>query len=150
MTLPTNFAGKYSERDSGCWLWTASVNSKGYGLVNVGGGRIALAHRVAYESTVGPIPDGLTIDHLCRVKRCINPAHLDPCTRRENAQRAAEQDRPTHCPHGHEYTPENTRTKVRRNGNVNHTCLTCERAYYPIKNAIARAQRAARRAQSAA
>lgn len=69
-----------------CWLWTGSLQSRGYGCVGFGGKRY-LAHRLAYEWLVGPIPDGLTIDHLCRVKACVNPAHLEPVTGAENTRR---------------------------------------------------------------
>lgn len=72
-----------------CWNWTASTRN-GYGQISVGGrkGRIAGAHRVAYELLIGPIPDGLVIDHLCRNTLCVNPDHLEPVTVRENALRA--------------------------------------------------------------
>lgn len=66
----------------GCWLWTGSQDGKGYG--KTGRGRI---HRIVYEELVGPIPDGLQLDHLCRVRNCVNPAHLEPVTGRENVRR---------------------------------------------------------------
>lgn len=78
----------------GCWLWQGRPSlSGGYGRVRIAG-VLYYAHRVAYEAFIGPIPDGLTIDHLCRVTLCINPAHLEPVTfsentRRENYARAA-------------------------------------------------------------
>ena len=71
----------------GCWLWLGLKNESGYGRIEVGG-RNLKAHRRAYELTVGPIPDGLTIDHLCRTKACVNPRHLEPVTLRENLARA--------------------------------------------------------------
>lgn len=114
-----------------CWVWLASLNSRGYALFSVEG-RARLAHRVAYEALVGPIPDGLTIDHLCRIKRCVNPAHMEPVSVLENIQRAYLANRPSHCPRGHEYTPENTHVKLRRTGpmagQINRTCRACERA----------------------
>lgn len=122
--LPLTFWGKTIPGVDGCWHWQGALNSRGYGCFGVAGVS-QLAHRVAYASLVGPIPEGLTIDHLCRVKRCVNPAHLEPVTLRENIARAAEQDRPTHCPEGHVYTPENTHVKRRSNGQVNRTCRTC-------------------------
>lgn len=74
--------------------------------------RTAKVHRVVYEALVGPIPDGMVIDHLCRQPSCVNPAHLEPVTRRENVLRGltlpAANARKTHCKHGHEFTPENT------------------------------------------
>ena len=73
----------------GCWLWTASLNNRGYGRFGPTGQRkLVRAHRWAYEAVVGPIPDGLVIDHLCGVKRCVNPAHLEPVTNFENLRRA--------------------------------------------------------------
>jgi hypothetical protein len=88
-----------------CWLWLRSL-TEGYGNFYFRGGPCP-AHRASYELFVGPIPDGLHIDHLCRVKHCVNPAHLEPVTRCENARRGAHGMK-THCKHGHEYTPENT------------------------------------------
>lgn len=71
---------------NGCWLWTASVGSHGYGAFGVGQA-VKVAHRIAYELTVGPIPEGLHLDHLCRRHACVNPAHLHPVTLRENVGR---------------------------------------------------------------
>lgn len=96
---------------NGCWEWTAALKSSGYpnfwdGTRNVPG------HRFSYELLVGPIPEGLNIDHLCRNPLCVNPAHLEPVTQRENVLRgvgfAATNAQMTHCIRGHEFTPENT------------------------------------------
>lgn len=96
----------------GCWLWTAGDNGEGYGRFWTGTGSMQ-AHRFAYELLVGPIPEGLQIDHLCRVRRCVNPAHLEPVTQRENILRGtspqAKNATKTHCPKGHPYNEENTR-----------------------------------------
>lgn len=73
--------------DGSCWLWTAAKSGKGYGCVVIDRRRYP-AHRVAYEMFVGPIPEGLEIDHLCRVRNCVNPAHLEPVTHAENVRRA--------------------------------------------------------------
>lgn len=73
--------------DDGCWVWTASQNGTGYGALTIAGAR-KLAHRLAYAHLVGPIPDGLDLDHLCRNRMCVNPAHLEPVTRRENLRRS--------------------------------------------------------------
>jgi hypothetical protein len=106
------------DRDDECWLWTASVGNHGYGQFGAAGG-VVLAHRLAYVLTVGPIPSGLTIDHLCRVTTCVRPAHLEPVTRAENNRRAAATRR--YCPRGHEYTDANTI----RNGRGWRYCRTC-------------------------
>lgn len=95
-----------------CWVWKKSLNINGYGRIRVGGrwGRDHQAHRVTYELFVGPIPDDLQIDHLCRVRACCNPPHLEPVTARENGRRglagtnlALWQAAKTRCPRGHPY-----------------------------------------------
>lgn len=96
----------------GCWEWTGDTKSQhGYGLV-FWKGHNTRVHRVVYELLIGSIPDGLTIDHLCRVRHCVNPTHLEPVTGRENTLRGfghtAVNARKTHCIHGHPFTPENT------------------------------------------
>ena len=70
-----------------CWLWTASCSRNGYGQWNDGTGRMVTAHRQAYETLVGLVPVGLDLDHLCRVRQCVNPDHLEPVTRLENLRR---------------------------------------------------------------
>lgn len=80
------FLSWVSVADSGCWLWTGTVMSSGYGGLSWFS-RSALAHRIAYDLFVGPIPNGLTIDHRCRVKLCVNPEHLEPVTNAENVRR---------------------------------------------------------------
>lgn len=98
---------------SGCLLWQGRKNN-GYGAIKVNG-QSQYVHRVMYEMFVAAIPQGLTIDHLCRVRHCANPAHLEPVTMRENIMRsegpAAVNASKIHCPQGHEYTPENTLVK---------------------------------------
>ncbi len=77
---------------TGCWIWLGALHRNGYGNIRVGsmkdgtrGHRVA--HRALYEALVGPIPAGMELDHLCRVRSCVNPAHLEPVTRRENLRR---------------------------------------------------------------
>jgi hypothetical protein len=102
-TPEVRFWAKVEKREDGCWLWTRNCTSGGYGQFT-NGGKKHLAHRVAYEWLVGPIPPGLDLDHLCRVRNCVNPGHLEPVTRRENVRRGeAGENRKdmTHCLRGH-------------------------------------------------
>ena len=118
------------EPNSGCWLWLLNTATGGYGRITAGRRSQSLVHRVSYEVFKGPIPEGLTIDHLCKVKSCVNPGHLEAVTQRENwlrttaCQTNSERFKLiTHCPQGHEYTPENTRM----DGDA-RKCITCLRA----------------------
>lgn len=91
-----------------CWIWRGQVDVSGYAKIQWGRQTLS-AHRVTYQEVVGHIPDGLQLDHLCRTPACVNPAHLEPVTPRENALRSPScGTHKTHCDHGHEYTPENT------------------------------------------
>jgi hypothetical protein len=98
---------------TGCWVWTGHRNAAGYGRVAAGDSRkILYAHRVAWEMWYGPIPDGLTIDHLCRNTSCVNPAHLEAVAHRVNVLRsscpAALNAQKTRCDQGHEFDLLNT------------------------------------------
>lgn len=113
------------EKTADCWLWKGSPRPNGYCAIWYKQ-RSRLAHRLVYEILVGPIPEGLTIDHLCGNKRCVNPDHLEPVTQKENTLRAQKKagilSAKTHCPQGHEYTEGNTNRSCRR-----RRCLTCHR-----------------------
>jgi hypothetical protein len=118
---------------NGCHLWTARLTNAGYGQFTYSqpGYKIQTlgAHRVAYELAYGRIPAGLVVDHLCRVRRCVNPEHMEAVSPRENVMRspiapAAINARKTHCPQGHPYDEENTYVGQR----CGRLCRTCTRA----------------------
>lgn len=107
--------------ESGCWVW-GDLDARTYSRVGVGG-RTRLAHRVVWEEVVGPIPEGLDIDHLCRNKACVNPDHLEPVTRAENMLRA--EVRRAQCPKGHPYEGDNVIWVRRRGYKPSQLCRTC-------------------------
>lgn len=109
------------EKTETCWLWTASL-CDGYGQFSVSAGLPRRAHRVAYELLVGPIPEGLTLDHLCRVRNCVRPDHLEPVTQAENTRRASLGK--THCRQGHPYDEANTYIRPSRG---ERECRICRR-----------------------
>lgn len=114
---------RFVNRDnaSGCWLWTAAKTPDGYAHFLVKGRKGATAHRFAYELLVGPIPEGKQLDHLCRVRHCVNPAHLEPVTQTENIRRGAPATK-THCKRGHDLTdPAN----LKPNGRGARQCRAC-------------------------
>jgi len=119
--------------ESPCWVYLRATTPKGYGTVSVrvdGKATTRPAHRLAYQLLVAPIPDELQPDHLCRNRPCINPAHIEVVTPRENTLRGegptAKNAKATHCVHGHELTPENV--YIHPNGRW-RTCRTCWRAH---------------------
>jgi hypothetical protein len=118
------FAEKVALTDEGCLVWIASRNNKGYGTFAAGVGKSTVAHRWSYEHHIGPIAAGLSLDHLCRNRACVNPDHLEPVTQRDNLMRGdtipARNASKTHCPAGHEYAGSNLKVH-----GANRHCRTC-------------------------
>lgn len=127
------FASRISakiEFTSTCWIWTGSVGKAytkrsggGYGQIR-SGGKTKKIHRVVYELLIGPIPEGLQLDHICGNKKCVNPLHLEPVSGLTNSLRYTSKQ--THCKHGHLYDLENTLWRPNsRSGNLRRICKAC-------------------------
>ena len=121
--LPARMAAKVRLGAGGCWEWTGVRQTDGYAKVKWRK-RMVSAHRVTYELLVGSIPEGLEIDHLCSVRHCVNPAHMEPVTHRENVRRTnlrrfGASSLPGACVHGHVLS----KVGVRRSGQ----CAECDR-----------------------
>jgi hypothetical protein len=110
----------FKTSDYGCWVWTGRKQREGYGRIVVNGITTGV-HRVAYEMAKGPIPDGMTIDHLCRNKACVNPAHMEVVSFGENSRRQMLSR--TTCKHGHPWSFDNTRFDKRGR----RCCRACAR-----------------------
>lgn len=130
---------------SGCWVWTGALTT-GYGTAYIPAKGHVLLHRFAYEVLRGPIPSGLCLDHLCRVRNCWNPDHLEPVTNKENLLRgvgcSAINAAKTHCLRGHEYTTDNTAIQQHKRG-PRRICKTCRSTRYRRERATAVALEAA-------
>lgn len=107
-----------------CWTWPGAKNPKGYGHVGDGRGVTLYVHRVAYESRIGPIPEGSVVDHRCRNASCVNPRHLRAITQHMNVVSSPYgNSAKTHCDSGHEYDEKNTR--INKHGH--RECRACDR-----------------------
>jgi hypothetical protein len=118
------------EKTATCWLWKSAIDGGGYGRFPIRR-KNHLAHRWSYSYHVGPIPDGLQLDHLCRIRNCVNPDHLEPVTARENTIRGvstpAQNAARAECVKGHPFTPENTYFKTTSRGTEERHCRECAR-----------------------
>jgi hypothetical protein len=123
-----NFLLKFKAASNDCWEWAGSLNKDGYGhfMVNT---RPFLAHRISYEYFNEPIPENLVIDHLCRNHSCVNPAHLEAVTTKENLARGEkpgmQAKETTKCLYGHFLTKENTYQGYTKQGRSTRLCKTC-------------------------
>lgn len=129
--MPRIYEGETSHDELPCWLFRGSHNPQGYGQIGKGrrGEGQQLTHRVTYTYFRADVPEGLDLDHLCRVRGCCNPWHLEPVTRRVNNLRAVglgkSNLKKTHCPYGHAYDEANT---YRAPGTPNsRMCRACSR-----------------------
>lgn len=109
-----------------CWLWTGADNGKGYGLVNVNK-KLCYLHRFTYERFIGPIPDRLQLDHLCRQHACCAPHHLEPVTGLANVRRGSRATQ-THCKRRHALAGDNLYIWTDRAGRAHRTCRECRDA----------------------
>ncbi len=136
------------DKSGDCWLWTGAKSTNGYGNFS-SAGRFVVAHRVAYELTIGPIPVGLDLDHDCHNKAltckggkdcphtaCCNPSHLIPRTHQENLMNSPNVGALTACRQGHPFTSENTGVHVNADGSQARRCRACDRIRHVLGKAV--------------
>lgn len=129
------------DRTDSCWIWSGKVDKTGYGSFGMRvekASRTRTAHKIVYETLVGEVPEGMQLDHLCKVPLCVNPEHLEIVTPRENTLRsdgiAAINARKTHCVHGHEFSVTNTYTHPKRGSRHCRKCMSAASMKYQNKN----------------
>lgn len=145
MTLMERFVDTYIVEPGGCWIWTGVTDHTGYARMN-NAGRTGYAHRIGYELFVGSIPDGLQLDHLCRVRNCVNWRHLEPVTRTENIRRSPiTNSAKTHCKNGHEFTPANTLRVGMRKVRLCRVCRCATVRSSALRRGLTKASRGPRR-----
>ncbi len=121
----SKFTSNISVEINGCWLWHGCVDQKGYGRLH-SFYTSNVAHRWAYERFIGPIPHNHQCHHMCGVKGCVNPSHLEALTQREHSAKHP-QTRKTHCPQGHPYSGDNLYMRTDKNGHTTQHCVVCHR-----------------------
>ncbi len=135
-TLTERIKSRVRLSKNDCWEWQGYLTPTGYGQLSVGSrtddSRVTVhAHRASYEAFVGKLIDGMHIDHLCKNRACVNPAHLEQVTPKENIHRSDAVYKKAHliteCPKGHKYTESNTYFRTTRAGGVGRQCKTCSK-----------------------
>lgn len=115
-----------------CWLWTGPQQGLGYGQASLNR-KPTLVHRMSWKLINGPIPEGLVLDHLCRVRHCVNPEHMEPVTMRENilrgVGRGAINAKKTHCKRGHPLRGYNVVYTIIKKRRIGRHCRECKRKY---------------------
>lgn len=136
VNIETRFKTKYKKSPNGCWEWTAYISERGYAKFSFPHNgyktRPGNAHRYSYEKYIGKLRKGMTIDHLCRNRKCVNPKHLEQVSWQENLLRGegipAINAKKTHCKRGHEFTKANTRiiTKIHHKSGKKYKLRSCK------------------------
>lgn len=110
--------------EHGCWLWPGALTSSGYGVLTVRAGGTSRVHLRIWQHYNGPVPAGSELDHICRVRRCCNPDHLEPVTRSANQLRGRNGERSLVCKYGHWLLGDNVLIR-QRDTKIERICRTC-------------------------